>query len=426
MASPRRRSRLHLPPLLRETAFRRYWSGATVSLFGDQVSQLAVPLAAVRVLHASAPQMGMLTAALLLPYLAFSVHLGALVDRRGNRRRLMIAADIGRAILLVSIPAAFAAGRLSMPLLYVVGFLMGTLTLLFSMANSTLFTCLVPEDRYVDANSLLHGSRAVAGFAGPGIAGLLVQAISAPFAVLADALSYVGSATALLRISPTEPPPAPQARGFAAAGMRFLWRGGPLRSAMLAVATINLFNFIFNALLVLYASRALRIGPAMLGLAFSAGAVGTIAGALAAARIGRRVGLGFTLLLGCILFPAPLLLVPIAGGGGIAPVLLLFLALVGSGFGVMLLDISFGSLFTALVSDAVRARVNGAFSLVNYGIRPIGALLGGLLPGLIGLHSTMWVATSGALLGFLWLLPSPILRIRTLGEGATERAAGAL
>jgi len=403
-----------LPPLLRDRAFRRYWSGATVSLLGDRISGLAIPLAAIISLHAGPSQMGALTAAGLVPALLFSVPLGVWVDRSHSKRRLMIAADILRAVLISAIPAAFLLGHLSLAELYAVAFLVGSLGLLFQLAQNSLFPALVERERYVDASALLQGSRAVSYLAGPSIGGFLVQVLSAPIAVLFDALSYLASALALLGISPKEPPPAPRAKGDAGAGLRFLWGSPILRPALLAVATVNLFNYIFSALFLLYASRTLHVDAALIGLIAGLGAIGTMSGALVASRTSRRIGVGRTFLLGTALFPAPLVLVPLAGGPHLLVLALLLLAELGSGFGVMLLDISFGALWTASLPDEIRARVNGAFSFVNNGIRPIGALLGGALPTLIGIHGTLWLGALGALLGCLWLLPSPIPSLRNL------------
>ncbi len=403
-----------LPPLLRDRAFRRYWSGATVSLLGDRISGLAVPLAAIISLHAGPSQMGALTAASLVPALLFSVPLGVWVDRSQSKRRLMIAADILRAVLISFIPAAFLLGHLSLAELYAVAFLVGSLGLLFQLAQNSLFPALVEREQYVDASALLQGSRAVSYLAGPSIGGFLVQVLSAPIAVLFDALSYLASALALLGISPKEPPPAPRAKGDGGAGLRFLWGSPILRPALLAVATVNLFNYIFSALFLLYASRTLHVDAALIGLIAGLGVIGTMSGALVASRTSRRIGVGRTFLLGTALFPAPLVLVPLAGGPHLLVLALLLLAEMGSGFGVMLLDISFGALWTASLPDEIRARVNGAFSFVNNGIRPIGALLGGALPTLIGIHGTLWLGALGALLGCLWLLPSPIPSLRNL------------
>jgi MFS family permease len=408
-----------IPPLLgRPSGFRSFWAGQTISLFGDQVSSIALPLVAVLALHASAAQMGYLMAALLAPNLLFSLHLGAWVDRRGRRRQAMVAADVGRATLLASVPAAYAVGALTLAQLYVVAFLVGTLSVLFYVSYSTLFTALVPRERYVEANSLVHGSRAFSFVTGPSVGGLLVQVFSAPFAVLADAVSYVVSALFLARISVPEPPTEPAEQGHLAAGVRFIRRTPLLAAGLASTATINLFNFVFQALFVLYATRELGVRPGTLGLVLGAGAVGGLLGSLVTGRIARRIGIGPAFILGSFLFPAPLVLVPLAAGSKPVVLAFLFLAEFGAGFGVMLLDITAGSITQALVPDRLRARVSGAYMVVNYGVRPVGSLLGGALGTWIGLRPTLWIATVGAVLGVLFLLPSPAPRLQSLPEPA--------
>src|SRR5262249_38597721 len=182
------------PGILRGRDFRRFWLGESISLVGDQITLIALPLVGVLALHADAAEMGYLGAAALLPNLLFSLHAGAWLDRRGRRREAMIATALGRAALLATIPIAYWFGLLSMAQLYVVSFLIGTLSVLFFVAYSTLFASLVPRDRYLEATSLLNGSRAFSFVAGPSIGGLLVQVFSAPGALIADALSFLVSA----------------------------------------------------------------------------------------------------------------------------------------------------------------------------------------------------------------------------------------
>jgi MFS family permease len=213
-----------LPALLREPPFRRYWTGHTVSLFGDQITQIALPLLAVLALEADAAQMGWLTAAGLLPSLLFSVHAGVWADRCGRRRRLMVITDLGRALALISLPVAWALGWLGLGQLYGVAFIVGTLSVLFDVCNAALFISLVPTERYVEGNSLLNGSRAMSFMVGTSAGGALVQLLSAPIALLADTASYMASAWQLSRINPTEPPAATRAKGDLLAGFRYLIR----------------------------------------------------------------------------------------------------------------------------------------------------------------------------------------------------------
>jgi len=408
-----------VPALLRENvAFRRFWSGQTISLFGDQISLLALPLVAVLVLHADAAEMGYLTAVGLAPNLLFSLHAGAWADRRESRRRLMVAADVGRAALLLSVPFAYSLGTLTLCQLYVVAFGIGTLSVLFFVSYNTVFVALLERKDYITGSSLLNGSRALSFVGGQALGGALVQALTAPAALLADAASFLGSALFIGRISPAEPAPERSAPGHQAAGIHFIARTPIIRAALGASATVNFFNFAFFAIFILYATRELGVRPAELGLVLGIGALGGVLGSVVTGRLTRRIGIGPALTIGFILFPAPLMLVPLASGAQPVVLSLLLLAELGSGLGVMILDIALGSLVAALVPDRLRARVSGAYMVVNYGVRPLGALVGGSLGALIGLRPTLWIATVGALAGVAWLLPSPVPRLRSLPSPA--------
>ncbi|MFC3503896.1 MFS transporter [Micromonospora krabiensis] len=407
-----------LPRLLRERTFRRYWSAQTVSYFGDEVSTLALPLLAVLVTDAGPAQMGYLTAALLAPNLFFSLLAGAWVDRLPHKRRIMILSDLGRAVLLATIPAAYLLDLLTLTQLYTVAFAMGTLAVLFEVARGPLFVSVVRRQDYVEANTLLNGSRAMSFVAGPSIGGLLVQLLSAPIALVTDALSYVWSAYFLGRIRPTEPPPA-RGRGLGIAeGLRFIVRTPMMRATVLGTTTLNLFNFMFSALFVLYATRDLHLSPGLLGAVLGAGAIGGLFGAAITGRLTRRLGIGPTMVAGFVLFPAPLLLVPLAGGPKPVVLGMLFAAEFLCAVGVMLLDIVTNSVQTALTPGSLLARTSGVRRTINYGIRPIGALAGGALGAAIGVREALWIATAGALTGALWVFFSPARRLRDLPEAA--------
>jgi MFS family permease len=417
-ASAQPRGRVSVPHLLRRNAtFRSYWSAHTVSLFGDQVSHLALPLVAVLTLDASAAEMGYLTAVALVPNLLFALHAGAWVDRHGGRRVTMIAADVGRAALLLSVPVAYLLHALTFAQLYVVAFGAGALSVLFTVSDSSLFQTIVPRERFVEASSLLNGSRAFSNVAGPSVAGVLVHLVTGPGALVVDALSFLASGAFLGRIHPEEPPPDSHGGGVTF-GLRWIAGSAVIRASLLATATINFFNFAFAALFVLYATRTLGVSPGTLGLVLGAGAVGGLVGSVAAGPIARRIGVGPTLVVGCVLFPAPFLLVPLAGGSQEVVLLCLFLAELGCGFGVMLLDISAGAIFAAVIPPRLRSRISGAYTFVNYGVRVLGSLVGGLLGSTIGLQPALWIGAVGALLGVLFLLPSPVPRMRELPEPA--------
>ncbi|HET8565727.1 MAG TPA: MFS transporter [Solirubrobacterales bacterium] len=415
------------PPLLRSNrSFRDFWTGQTISLFGDQVSLLAIPLLAALVLDAGAAQMGLLTAAALAPNLLFSIHLGAWADSRPRRRQLLVAADVGRALLLLTIPLAWALGALTLTQLYLVAFAAGSLGVIFSVAYDVVFVSLLERADYIEGSSLLNASRAASFAAGNSVAGLLVQLVSAPFALLLDACSYLASAFFVGRAKAEEAPPAPLGTGGAglAVGVRFIARTPLIRASLLATATLNLFNTAFYALLVLYATRELGMGAGAVGLALAAGGIGSLLGVMLTRSLSTHIGLGKALVAAFVLTPAPLLLVPLAGGSS-SPAGVVALAEFFTGIGVMVLDVGLGALYAALVPDQLRARVSGAFLLVNYGVRPIGALAGGLLAEGVGLQATMWVTTIGACGGVLWLLPSPMPRLRELPQVSVdaERAA---
>lgn len=411
------------PPLRRQREFLKLWTGQTISVFGDQVTMLALPLAAVLTLHASAFEMGLLTAAGWLPHLLLSLHAGVWIDRRGRRRQTMIAADLGRAAVLVTVPVAYALDALSMPQLYAVAFLVGALSVFFNLSWGTIFVAVVPRRDYVEANAKLFQSRALSFVAGPSIAGFLVQALRAPLAVLVDALSFVGSALVLLRLRAVEPEPEPHdptvpLRRRLSAGLSFIF-GSPLfRATLLSVTTINFFNFMFGALFVLYATRELHVRPGALGVLLGAASVGGVLGAVAAPPLARRIGVGPSLLAGTVLFPLPLVLVPAAGGPHWLVLAMLFAAEFLSGLGVMILDVNGNSIRAVITPDRLRGRVSGAHRVINYGVRPLGSLLAGVLGSWIGLRPTLWISSVGAILAVLWLLPSPAPSLRELPEPA--------
>ena len=409
--------RPQVPQLLRRNPpFRNFWIGQTISFFGDQVSLLAIPLLAILVLEASATQVALLSAATMIPNLFFSVHFGAWVDRFPSRRRLMIAADLGRAVLLASLPVAAAFDLLSLSQLFVVALLSGTLAVLADVSYNTVFVSLVDREEYIDGSALLNGSRAVSYVGGNGLAGILVQLFTAPFALLADAVSFVASAAFLRRAPAVEAPvEASEERGIAE-GIRFILRTPLMRASLAATATLNLFNAAFWALLVVFAVRTLGISAGALGLVLAIGSLGSVLGTLMTGRFSRRLGLGNALILSFVLAPAPLLLIPAASGSHAQVLVMLGVAEFLSGIGIMVLDVGLGALFAAIIPDPLRARVSGAYIFVNFGVRPLGALGGGLLAAATDIRTTMWVASIGAMAGVLWLLPSPMPRLRSLPD----------
>jgi MFS family permease len=404
-----------LTPLHRQPLFLRFWSAQTISVFGDQVSALAIPLTAILVLHASAFEVGLLTAMTWLPHLVFALPAGVWIDARPHRRRMMIAADLLRAAALATLPVAWWLGGLTIWQLLAVTFAVGALTVCFDLANVSFVLALVQRAQYVEAQGRMMTTRSLSYIAGPSVAGFLVQALGAPVALLADASSFLLSAFALRGTKVKEPevarPEEPSLKRLAA-GFRHLFGDALLRASLLCTSTINFFNFFLTAIFVLYASRTLGLSAGTIGIVLGTGAVGALIGAVIAPRVGRRIGIGRAVVLGAILFPAPLALFPLAyGSHGVAIAMLIageFLATIG----VMIFDVSQNSVLALATPDALRTRVFGAYRFVNYGTRPVGALLGGVLGGVIGLRQTLWISVVGSSLGVLFLLFSPMPRLR--------------
>ena len=408
--------------LLRGSDFRSFWLGQSISLLGDQITYIALPLAAVLVLDAGPAEMGYLGAAALLPHLLLSLPAGVRLDRVARRRRVLIACDLARAALLASVPIAYWLDALTIGQLYSVAFLAGCFAVFFDLSYPTVFVSVTPREQYLEGNSLIHGSRSFSYVAGPSVGGVLVQAFSAPVAILADACSYLVSAFFLAKVRSAEAPVEEQdgtLRAQVGEGLRFIGRNPIFRPTLTAVATLNFFNYAFSALFVLYATRFLGIGAGTLGLVLGCGAIGGIVGALVAGRIARTFGVGRAFLLGCVLFPAPLVLIPLADGPRPVIIAMLLAAEFFSGLGLMILDINAGSIMFALTPDRLRSRATGAFNFVNWGIRPIGSLVGGVVGAWIGVRTTLWIASIGAVAGALWLLPSPVPALRELPEEAT-------
>jgi MFS family permease len=405
--------------LRRHRPFMRLWAAMSVSLFGDQISALAIPLAAVLKLHASAGAMGVLTALFWMPHLLFSLPVGVWVDSRPVKRTVMIAADVLRCLVLASIPVTAAFGALSLEQLYAVVFLVGTCGVFFDLSYSSFFTATVPREHVLAANGRLSTSRGIAYVGGPSLAGVLVQLLTAPIAILADALSFVGSALFLRGARVDEP--FEETRGVSPLerlweGIRVLTRHSVLRAGVGCAATVNFFTFMIAAVYVLYASRTLGLSAGLIGITLGVGAVGALIGAVVAPRIGRRFGLGPTIAIGCLLFAAPFALLPFAAGPTFAKAGILCVAEFLSGVGVMLFDVNLASLTALAVPYRLRSRLTGVSRFFNYGTRPFGAVLGGILAGAIGLRPMLLVASVGAVLSVVWLLASPILRIHDLEE----------
>jgi MFS family permease len=397
--------------------FLKLWVGQTVSLFGSEVTDLALPLTAVLVLQATPAQMGALGAVEYAPALLVGLVAGVWIDRL-RRRPVLLAADLGRALLLASVPAAALLHRLHLAQLYVVGFLAGTLTVCFDVAYQSYLPALVHRARLVEGNSRLEMSRAVSQVAGPGLAGGLVQLLTAPVAILADAASFLASAAALGLIRAPEPAPSrhdrrPGVWAEAREGLRTVARQPALRASAGCSGTFALFTGLQMAILVLYAARALAFPPAIIGGIFVGGGVGVFLGAALTGRLTRRLGLGPAIVAGLALDGVAGLLFPLAGALRALALPLMVTGQVVAGLGLPLYRGNTLSLRQAATPDYLLGRVNASMQCLTVGLRALGALVGGMLGATVGLQAALVVGAAGVLLATTWILGSPV---RTLHE----------
>ncbi len=407
----------HKPPppsgatLWRHPDFLKLWAGQTISRFGSQITLLALPLTAALALRASALQMGLLRAAEYLPYVLIGLLVVAMVDRR-RRRPLLIGADIGRALLLGVVSLAAPLGLLHFGLLYVAAFLIGLLSLVFDVAYQSFLPSVVARDRLMEGNSRLQGSESAAQIAGPGLAGVLVQLVSATSALGIDALSFLFSVFSLLLIRAPEPiptrrEPGSSMRGDIVEGLRVALGDPRLRAIAGCGGTWALFDGILYTVLVLYVLRALALGPVILGLIYASAGVGTFVGALVAGWAARRVGQGRAIVAGAIVSSFGTLLIPLATGPAVVTISLLLLAQFLMGLGVMVYGVNQVSLRQAITPDHLLGRMNASIRFIGWIAAPLGALMGGVLGESIGLHATLVIAALGGVLGFLWVWFSP-------------------
>lgn len=402
------------PPasLLRHPDFLNLWIGQTVSLFGSQITFLALPLAAAVTLRATPAEMGFLLAASTSPALVFGLLAGAWADRT-RRRPLMLGADLARAALLATIPAAAALGVLTLPHLCAVAFATGALALLFDAAYAAYLPALVPREQLVDANSKLATSVSLAQIGGPALAGLLVTWLTAPIVIAADALSFLVSALSLRLIRTREAAPSPQAEDPSLvhalrAGVRVIAGHALLRPIAAASATLNFFGGMIDALLILYLTRDLAQPQLFVGSVYALGSFSGLLGALAGARIAARLGLGRTILAGALLTGVGWACLAWAVA---VPPYAVAIVLAGAllfGLGNATYNLAITSQAQLAVPAELLGRYYATMTVAATALLPVGSLLGGALGTLLGVRSAMALAGAGMLTAFVWVLASPL------------------
>jgi MFS family permease len=403
--------RLRFNGLWRDANFMKLWAGQAISLFGSQITFLALPLTAVLVLDATPAQMGILMAIEALPSLLIGLFVGVWVDH--NRRRpILIVADLGRAVLLGVVPVAAVLGLLRLEHLYVVCFLGSVLGLFFGVAHRSFLPSLVGREHLIEANSKLELSNSVAEIVGPGVAGGLVQVVTAPIAIAVDAISFLVSAVLLGLIGVSEPvpkPAEPQNIGKEIGeGLELVLRDRLLRSIAGCLSTLYLFNGVLEAVFILYVTQELGIGAGLLGLIFAGGSVGFLLGALLPGWVVRRFGWGPGIMVGLLLVGLSDLLVPLVRGSAAVAVAVLMSAQFLFGLGLVVFNAGQVSLRQAVTPDELQGRMNATMSFLAGAAVPLGGLLGGVLGEAIGLRPTLFLAALGEILSVLWLLLSPM------------------
>jgi MFS family permease len=386
-----------------------------VSSFGSHISGTALPLAALLTLGATPGQMGLLAAVGELPVWIVGLLAGVWVDRL-RRRPLLIAADLGRAALIGSVPVAALFGTLTLAQLYVVAALAGVLTVLFNAADQAYLPALVEPDQLVEGNSKLAMSDSLAEIAGPPSGGLLVQWLTAPIAVLFDAISFLLSALSLALIRKVEPPaPPPEARTGVGQeireGLRVVWHDRVLRALLFSSAMASFFGGAYHTLYSLFLIRDLALSPAVLGAMIGAGGISALIGAALAGRITRRFGIGPSMiasrLIGCTLG----LVVPLAGGPPwLVIALLAFSQLTDITWAVFFINEA--SLLQRRVPDRLLGRASASLAMVGGGMMPIGALLAGVFADGAGARLTLLIGSFGLIASALPLIFSPLRTLR--------------
>jgi MFS family permease len=398
---------------LRTRDARLIFSSYAISALGSEVTVLAIPVAAAMLLGASALQMGLLTAAGTAPYVGFALLVGAWVDRLRRRRPLMIAADLLAATALVTVPIAWAFGVLTVTQLIAVELVVGIARVTFRPTFSTHLADIVPAHAVTTASSRLRASEATAMLAGPTLGGSLVQLLTAPVAVLADAVSFLASALLVSRVRAPErvgylAPPRRRLVSEIGEGMAYLFRDRRLRAIAGAAANVNFFGLMIFALLVVYLTREHDFTPLMIAAVTVAGGLGSLAGAVLAPKVSARIGRGRTIMVGSAIFSVGMIAFPAAHGPRWLVLVVLCANEVVVGVGIMLFDVTTGAFYITDVPDVIRGRVNSSMSTVTQGVKALGALTGGAIGTAYGIRPALWVAAIGATTTVLWTVFSPL------------------
>lgn len=406
--------------LWRHRDFRNLWAAETISQFGTQIDDLALGLVAIIVLEASAFEVAVYGTVNFLPFILFTLPVGVWVDRL-PRKPILVIGDLGRFAALATIPLAYVADVLTLWQLYAVAFLTGVFTVFFDVAYQSYLPSLVDREQIGEGNSKLEISRSTAQLGGPGLGGLLVELITAPYAVLADAFSFLASGTLLLRIRKREEPPAAAAPDVKRSlweelkeGLRFVLRNPNLRAQAGCTATSNLFFSVTFSVFLVFLVREVELSPAVIGVMFSVGSVGSLLAAFTTTRISRRFGIGPTTIASTFLNLPAMLLIALAPVSFPIPFIVAGGVLLG--FVIVVYNITQVSYRQAICPPRLQGRMNSVMRFIVWGTIPIGTLAGGGLGSLIGLREALVVGAIGSGSSVLWILFSPQRHLREMPE----------
>lgn len=420
-------STLFVVTLMRHRDFRMLWAGDSFSQFGYMVTTLAMPLLAVKTLHATPFEVGLLTTFETLAFLVIGLPAGAWVDRM-RRRNVMIAADLCRAAALASIPLAAAFGVLGLTQVYAVVLVTGCFTVFFDVSYQSYLPFLVGRDHLVEGNAKLQGTQSVAQVAGPSVGGFLVQALTAPYAILANVGTFLWSAGWVGGIRAREPQPE---RGpdrhlvnEVREGVAFILRDPILRKVAGATGTSNLWSAASQGMLIVLLARKLDLSAGAIGALMSAGAVGGLLGALGARRLAGWLGEGPVTWLSMAVTAPFTLIQPFLHRDWTLG--LFVVAELAWTFGTVVYNITQVSFRQRLCPERLLGRMNATMRFLVWGTMPLGGLLGGALGSTIGVRSALLVSAIGSSMAFLWVFFSPLRSLREVTDEAArvEIAAG--
>ena len=413
----------------RVPAFRRIWGAGAFSALGAEIGELALPVLAVVTLGATASELSFVRAALLTPYLVLTLALGVLVDRL-RRRPLMIGADLGRGLLLLTICALALSGRLTVPMLVVAAALIGSLTVLYALADFSFLPLVVEDSALIDANARVTATQSVIGVAGSGAGGLLVQALTAPVAIALNAVGYLLSGTLISRVRVPESR-RPRTDGVSAlaearAGMAALMQHPVLRALVAEAGMWNFGNEILMISLTILLLQSFGWGPVVLGGVLMALGVGAVLGSVLSQRLTLRFGYGRSLVVALLVGnTAPLVGVLGVRAPGWPALAGLGAAFVLSGIGIGVANSQTVSLRQLAVAPELRGRVNATYRLVSWGSLSIGALAGGVLVTSVGPWLAAVIGAVPMALASLPVVTSRVRHMRQIEEVVPGRAEGA-